>query len=116
MLINSYQFCRHMESERTGYAVLWAVMVLFMNIHDAGQAVAGLAIAPLVVGVCSDIGKQVSLDSGQRIFLSCFTLFTQRCSVFWPGDGQNVVGRQALKDDQAGNLAYLTRMLTAGKP
>lgn len=39
-------------------------------------------------------GSRLS-DSGQRIFLSCFTLFTLRCSVFWSGDGQKVVGRQA---------------------
>jgi type-F conjugative transfer system pilin acetylase TraX len=95
MLINSYRLCRATEPvERTGYALLWAVMVLLMNIRDAGQAVAGLAIALLVVGVCSISGSRLS-DSGQRIFLSCFTLFTLRCSVFWSGDGQKVVGRQA---------------------
>ena len=60
MLINSYRLCRATEAvERTGYALLWAVMVLLLNLHDAGQSVAGLAIALLVVSVCSDIGKQV---------------------------------------------------------
>lgn len=60
MLINSYRLCRATEAvERTGYAFLWAVMVLLLNLHDAGQSVAGLAIALLVVSVCSDIGKQV---------------------------------------------------------
>ena len=48
MLINSYRLCRATEPvERTGYALLWAVMVLLMNLHDAGQSVAGLAIAIL---------------------------------------------------------------------
>ncbi|WP_406565722.1 TraX family protein [Klebsiella variicola] len=55
-----YRLCRATEAvERTGYALLWAVMVLLLNLHDAGQSVAGLAIALLVVSVCSDIGKQV---------------------------------------------------------
>ena len=60
MLINSYRLCRATEPvERTGYAVLWAVMVLLMNPSDAVQSVAGLAIAVLVVAVCADTGKQV---------------------------------------------------------
>jgi hypothetical protein len=38
MLINSYRLCRATEPvEKTGYALLWAVMVLLMNIQDAGQ-------------------------------------------------------------------------------
>ena len=60
MLINSYRLCRATEPvERTGYAVLWAVMVLLMNPSDAVQSVAGLAIAVLVVAVCADTGTQV---------------------------------------------------------
>ena len=75
MLINSYRLCRATEPvERTGYAVLWAVMVLLMNIHDAGQAVAGLAIALLVVGVCSDIGKQVKRFWPAHFFVLFYTI------------------------------------------
>lgn len=75
MLINSYRLCRATEPvERTGYALLWAVMVLLMNIHDAGQAVAGLAIALLVVGVCSDIGKQVKRFWPAHFFVLFYTI------------------------------------------
>ncbi|HGL6532590.1 TPA: TraX family protein [Enterobacter roggenkampii] len=75
MLINSYRLCRATEPvERTGYALLWAVMVLLMNIQDAGQAVAGLAIALLVVGVCSDIGKQVKRFWPAHFFVLFYTI------------------------------------------
>ena len=47
------------------------------------------------------IGKQVKRFWPAHFFV-LFYLFTLRCSVFWSGDGQKVVGRQA-KDDQAGN-------------
>ncbi|ENZ8718234.1 type-F conjugative transfer system pilin acetylase TraX [Klebsiella aerogenes] len=75
MLINSYRLCCATEPvERAGYALLWAVMVLLMNIHDAGQAVAGLAIALLVVGVCSDIGKQVKRFWPAHFFVLFYTI------------------------------------------
>ncbi|MGE0969610.1 type-F conjugative transfer system pilin acetylase TraX [Klebsiella sp. WOUb02] len=58
MLINSWRVCRAENiTERVGYAVLWAVMVLLMNPGDALQSVGGLAIAVLALAVCTDTGK-----------------------------------------------------------
>lgn len=75
MLINSYRLCRATEPvERTDYALLWAVMVLLMNLHDAGQSVAGLAIAILVVGVCSDTGKHVKRFWPTHFFVLFYTV------------------------------------------
>lgn len=60
MLINSWRLCRAKEPvERIGYAVLWAVMVMLMNIHDITQSLAGLTVALLVLAVCSDLGRSV---------------------------------------------------------
>ncbi len=53
MLTASWLLCRAQHApERLGYGVLWALMVLLMNMHDVSESVAGLAIALLTLMVC----------------------------------------------------------------
>ncbi len=60
MLTASWLLCRAQHAqERLGYGVLWALMVLLMNMHDVSESVAGLAIALLTLMVCSSAGERV---------------------------------------------------------
>ncbi|MEQ5055689.1 type-F conjugative transfer system pilin acetylase TraX [Klebsiella michiganensis] len=60
MLINSGRVCRARNAaERVVYAVLWAVMVLLMNMHEPRESIAGLMVALLVLIVCS--GTRINL-------------------------------------------------------
>jgi len=60
MLTVSWLLCRAQTSrERLGGGVLWAIMVLLMNPNDASESLAGLAIAILVLMVCSSVGGEI---------------------------------------------------------
>lgn len=60
MLAASWLLCRAQHApERLVYGVLWALMVLLMNMHDVSESVAGLAIALLTLMVCSSSGERV---------------------------------------------------------
>lgn len=61
MLISSYRlFHANGSVERVGYATLWAIMVLMLNINNIEQSLAGLSISILVLAVCSGTGSTVS--------------------------------------------------------
>ena len=75
MLINSWRLCRAKEPvERIGYAVLWAVMVMLMNIHDITQSLAGLTVALLVLAVCSDLGRSVPRFWSRHFFVMFYAV------------------------------------------
>ncbi|MGE0973337.1 TraX family protein (plasmid) [Klebsiella sp. WOUb02] len=75
MLINSWRVCRAENiTERVGYAVLWAVMVLLMNPGDALQSVGGLAIAVLALAVCTDTGKTLKRFWPRHFFAAFYAV------------------------------------------
>ncbi|WP_300002332.1 type-F conjugative transfer system pilin acetylase TraX [uncultured Cedecea sp.] len=58
MLITSRAVCRaKTPPERCGYAILWAAMVLLMNMNAVSESVVGLSIALLALLVCSSSGQ-----------------------------------------------------------
>lgn len=70
MLTVSWLLCRAQHAtERLGYGILWAIMVLLMNTNDAGESVAGLAIALLVLMVCSSVGKNLKRFWPRNVFV-----------------------------------------------
>ncbi|VDA68903.1 TraX family protein [Klebsiella pneumoniae] len=80
MLTASWLLCRAQHAqERLGYGVLWALMVLLMNMHDVSESVAGLAIALLTLMVCSSAGERVRF--WPRQFFVMFYAVHRRYSV-----------------------------------
>ncbi|WP_200780731.1 type-F conjugative transfer system pilin acetylase TraX [Klebsiella oxytoca] len=70
MLTASWLLCRAQTSrERLGCGVLWGVMVLLMNPNDAGESLAGLAIALLVLMVCSSVGGEIKRFWPRQFFV-----------------------------------------------
>jgi type-F conjugative transfer system pilin acetylase TraX len=81
MLTASWLLCRAQHApERLGYGVLWALMVLLMNMHDVSESVAGLAIALLTLMVCSSAGERVKRFWPRQFFVM-FYACTWRYSV-----------------------------------
>jgi hypothetical protein len=72
MLTASWLLCRAQHApERLVYGVLWALMVLLMNMHDVSESVAGLAIALLTLMVCSSAGERVKRFWPRHFFMPC---------------------------------------------
>ncbi|WII85169.1 type-F conjugative transfer system pilin acetylase TraX [Klebsiella pasteurii] len=75
MLTASWLLCRaQTPRERIGYGILWAIMVLLMNPNDAGESLAGLAIALLVLMVCSSVGEKVRRFWPRHFFVLFYAL------------------------------------------
>ncbi len=75
MLTASWLLCRAQHApERLGYGVLWALMVLLMNMHDVSESVAGLAIALLTLMVCSSAGERVKRFWPQQFFVMFYAV------------------------------------------
>lgn len=75
MLTASWLLCRAQTSrERLGCGVMWAVMVLLMNPNDAGESLAGLAIALLVLMVCSSLGGGIKRFWPRHFFVMFYAL------------------------------------------
>lgn len=75
MLTASWLLCRAQTSrERLGCGVLWAVMVLLMNPNDAGESLAGLAIALLTLMVCSSAGEGVKRFWPRHFFVMFYAV------------------------------------------
>lgn len=54
--------------------VLWAIMVLLMNPNDAGESLAGLAIAILVLMVCSSVGGEIKRFWPRHFFVMFYAV------------------------------------------
>ncbi|WP_369894501.1 TraX family protein [Klebsiella pasteurii] len=75
MLTASWLLCRaQTPRERIGYGILWAIIVLLMNPNDAGESLAGLAIALLVLMVCSSVGERVRRFWPRHFFVLFYAL------------------------------------------
>ncbi len=75
MLTASWLLCRAQHApERLGYGVLWALMVLLMNMHDVSESVAGLAIALLALMVCSSAGERVKRFWPRQFFVMFYAV------------------------------------------
>ena len=75
MLTASWLLCRAQHAqERLGYGVLWALMVLLMNMHDVSESVAGLAIALLTLMVCSSAGERVKRFWPRHFFVMFYAV------------------------------------------
>lgn len=75
MLTASWLLCRAQRAtERLSYGALWAIMVLLMNINDAGESLAGLAIALLVLMVCSSVGGEIKRFWPRHFFVLFYAL------------------------------------------
>lgn len=75
MLTASWLLCRTQHApERLGYGVLWALMVLLMNMHDVSESVAGLAIALLTLMVCSSAGERVKRFWPRHFFVMFYAV------------------------------------------
>ena len=75
MLTVSWLLCRAQTSrERLGCGVLWAIMVLLMNPNDAGESLAGLAIAILVLMVCSSVGGEIKRFWPRHFFVMFYAV------------------------------------------
>ncbi|MBZ7306501.1 type-F conjugative transfer system pilin acetylase TraX [Klebsiella oxytoca] len=75
MLTASWLLCRAQTSrERLGCGVMWTVMVLLMNPNDAGESLAGLAIALLVLMVCSSLGGGIKRFWPRHFFVMFYAL------------------------------------------
>ncbi|HGU6748122.1 TPA: type-F conjugative transfer system pilin acetylase TraX [Klebsiella quasipneumoniae] len=71
----SWLLCRAQHAqERLGYGVLWALMVLLMNMHDVSESVAGLAIALLTLMVCSSAGERVKRFWPRQFFVMFYAV------------------------------------------
>ncbi len=57
-----------------GIRVLWALMVLLMNMHDVSESVAGLAIALLTLMVCSSAGERVKRFWPRQFFVMFYAV------------------------------------------
>lgn len=75
MLINSWRLCRAQNAtERLGYGTLWAIMVLLMNVNEVSESLAGLAIALLVLTVCSTTGKNLQRFWPRHFFVMFYAV------------------------------------------
>lgn len=75
MLTVSWLLCRAQHAtERLIYGSLWAIMVLLMNPNDAGESLAGLAIALLVLMVCSSLGGGIKRFWPRHFFVMFYAL------------------------------------------
>ena len=75
MLTVSWLLCRaQAPRERLGCGVLWAIMVLLMNPNDAGESLAGLAIAILVLMVCSSVGGEIKRFWPRHFFVMFYAV------------------------------------------
>ncbi|HEN5009437.1 MULTISPECIES: type-F conjugative transfer system pilin acetylase TraX [Klebsiella pneumoniae complex] len=75
MLTASWLLCRAQHApERLGYGVLWALMVLLMNMNDVSESVAGLAIALLTLMVCSSAGERVKRFWPRQFFVMFYAV------------------------------------------
>lgn len=75
MLTVSWLLCRAQHAtERLSYGALWAVMVLLMNINDVSESVAGLAIALLVLMVCSSVGGEIKRFWPRHFFVMFYAV------------------------------------------
>ncbi|HBU6430645.1 TPA: type-F conjugative transfer system pilin acetylase TraX [Klebsiella oxytoca] len=75
MLTASWLLCRaQTPRERIGYGILWAIMVLLMNPNDTGESLAGLAIALLVLMVCSSVGGEIKRFWPRHFFVLFYAL------------------------------------------
>ena len=75
MLIASWLLCRAQHAtERLSYGALWAIMVLLMNINDVSESVAGLAIALLVLMVCSSVGGEIKRFWPRHFFVMFYAV------------------------------------------
>lgn len=54
--------------------MLWALMVLLMNMHDVSESVAGLAIALLTLMVCSSAGERVKRFWPRQFFVMFYAV------------------------------------------
>ncbi|MDQ5603667.1 TraX family protein, partial [Klebsiella pneumoniae] len=57
-----------------GYGVLWALMVLLMNMHNVSESAAGLAIALLTLIVCSSAGERVKRFWPRHFFVMFYAV------------------------------------------
>lgn len=75
MLTVSWLLCRAQTSrERLGCGVLWAIMVLLINPNDASESLAGLAIAILVLMVCSSVGGEIKRFWPRHFFVMFYAV------------------------------------------
>lgn len=75
MLTASWLLCRAQHAtERLSYGALWAIMVLLMNINDVSESVAGLAIALLVLMVCSSVGGEIKRFWPRHFFVMFYAV------------------------------------------
>ena len=75
MLTVSWLLCRAQTSrERLGCGGLWAIMVLLMNPNDAGESLVGLAIAILVLMVCSSVGGEIKRFWPRHFFVMFYAV------------------------------------------
>lgn len=75
MLTASWLLCRAQHApERLGYGVLWALMVLLMNMHNVSESAAGLAIALLTLIVCSSAGEHVKRFWPRHFFVMFYAV------------------------------------------
>ena len=75
MLTASWLLCRAQHApERLGYGVLWALMVLLMNMHNVSESAAGLAIALLTLIVCSSAGERVKRFWPRHFFVMFYAV------------------------------------------
>lgn len=75
MLTVSWLLCRAQHAtERLSYGALWAIMVLLMNINDVSESVAGLAIALLVLMVCSSVGGEIKRFWPRHFFVMFYAV------------------------------------------
>lgn len=75
MLTVSWLLCRAQTSrERLGCGVLWAIMVLLINPNNASESLAGLAIAILVLMVCSSVGGEIKRFWPRHFFVMFYAV------------------------------------------
>ncbi|HED2698205.1 MULTISPECIES: type-F conjugative transfer system pilin acetylase TraX [Klebsiella] len=75
MLTASWLLCRAQHAtERLGYGALWAIMVLLMNMNEVSESVAGLAIAILVLMVCSSVGVEIKRFWPRHFFVMFYAV------------------------------------------
>ncbi len=113
MLTASWLLCRAQHApERLGYGVLWALMVLLMNMHDVSESVAGLAIALLTLMVCSSAGERVKRFWPRQFFVMFYAVHggTRYCRLDVKNRTQVRGGHIARKRDKGDIIVVSTAL------
>lgn len=75
MLTVSWLLCRAQHArERLIYGALWSIMVLLMNMNDAGESLAGLVIALLTLIVCPSAGGELKRFWPRHFFVVFYAM------------------------------------------